>query len=211
MSEGGTEDTAYSHAAVRGGFNQRERSSNSRAIRLDTFVDAACSCSAVHAASRCTVWMVTSGFALDDQPTVYTSMVMPDANMRSVRTLNKTLSERQGFGHAIGISATRRGIDGSDGQNRRRCSISVIGEYVWREFGPEASQMGGRNPQANAAVHKAAGRGQPVTQEIAVSVKGNRVECTINGTVVAGYDKSSLVTAGKLQVYRRRLRHPFLA
>ena len=71
--------------------------------------------------------------------------------------------------------------------------------------------MGGRNPQANAAVHKAAGRGQPVTQEIAVSVKGNRVECAINGTVVAGYDKASLVTAGKLKstdgVYGIRFSH----
>jgi hypothetical protein len=50
-----------------------------------------------------------------------------------------------------------------------------------------------------------------VTQEITVSVKGNRVECTINGTVVVGYDKSSLVTAGKLKstdgVYGIRFSH----
>ena len=41
--------------------------------------------------------------------------------------------------------------------------------------------------------------GQPVTQEIALSVKGDRVECSINGAVVAGYTKSALVTAGKLK------------
>jgi hypothetical protein len=41
--------------------------------------------------------------------------------------------------------------------------------------------------------------GQPVTQEIALSVKGDRVECVINGTVVASYAKSELVTAGKLE------------
>jgi len=52
---------------------------------------------------------------------------------------------------------------------------------------------------ANAAVHKAAGVGQPVTQEIAWRVKGGRAECSINGTVVAGYDKAELVTEGKLR------------
>jgi hypothetical protein len=39
----------------------------------------------------------------------------------------------------------------------------------------------------------AAGKGQSVTQEIAMSVKGDKVECAINGTVVASYDKASLV------------------
>jgi hypothetical protein len=71
--------------------------------------------------------------------------------------------------------------------------------------------MNGRRPEPNAAVNKAAGVGQPVTQEIALSVKGDRVECSINGTVVAGYDKSALVTAGKLKstdgVYGLRFAH----
>ena len=61
------------------------------------------------------------------------------------------------------------------------------------------------------AVHKAAGPGQPVTQTIALSVKGDKVECAINGTVVASYDKSDLVTAGKLKstdgVYGIRFAH----
>jgi hypothetical protein len=38
-----------------------------------------------------------------------------------------------------------------------------------------------------------------VTQEIAVSVKGDKIECAINGTVVGSYDKATLVTAGKLK------------
>ncbi|HXJ83710.1 MAG TPA: hypothetical protein VMS64_34110, partial [Candidatus Methylomirabilis sp.] len=41
--------------------------------------------------------------------------------------------------------------------------------------------------------------GQPVTQEIAVSVTPDSVSCAINGTVVATYPKSELVTAGKLK------------
>ena len=59
--------------------------------------------------------------------------------------------------------------------------------------------MNGFLGDANAAVHKAAGQGQPVTQDVALSVKGSKVECAINGTVVASYDKALLVTGGKLK------------
>ena len=80
-----------------------------------------------------------------------------------------------------------------------------------RGFGPGPFQMNGFQGDENSAVHKAAGIGQPVTQEIAFSVKGDRVECSINGTVVAGYDKAALVTAGKLKsldgVYGLRFAH----
>ncbi|HEX6649566.1 MAG TPA: hypothetical protein VF075_08500, partial [Pyrinomonadaceae bacterium] len=63
----------------------------------------------------------------------------------------------------------------------------------------------------DAAVNKAAGVGQPVTQEISMSVKGGKVECSINNKVVASYDKADLVTAGKLKstdgVYGIRFAH----
>jgi hypothetical protein len=69
---------------------------------------------------------------------------------------------------------------------------------------------GGRG-EANGAVNEAADRLQPVTQDIAVSVRGNTVECAINGTVVASYDKSELVTDGRLKstdgVYGIRFAH----
>jgi len=59
--------------------------------------------------------------------------------------------------------------------------------------------------------HKAAGPGEPVTQEIALSVKGDKVECSINGTVVASYEKPSVVTSGKLKstdgIYGMRFAH----
>ncbi|HTK75131.1 MAG TPA: hypothetical protein VL371_07710, partial [Gemmataceae bacterium] len=51
----------------------------------------------------------------------------------------------------------------------------------------------------NAAVHKAPAVGKPVTQDIAWHVKSGRAECSINGMVVAGYDKAELVTGGKLK------------
>ena len=49
----------------------------------------------------------------------------------------------------------------------------------------------------NAAVKKAEA-GAPVTQTISWSVKGDRAECSINGTVVAGFTKAELVGEGKM-------------
>ena len=91
------------------------------------------------------------------------------------------------------------------------CAAYGTGNFIVRGFGPAPFQMNGFRGESNPAVHKAAGVGQPVTQEIAMSVKGGKVECAINGTVVATYDKSALVTAGKLKstdgVYGFRFAH----
>jgi hypothetical protein len=70
--------------------------------------------------------------------------------------------------------------------------------------------MNGRGAP-DPAVNKAAGVGEPVTQEIAMSVKGDKVECAINNKVVASFDKSALVVPGKLKstdgVYGIRFAH----
>jgi hypothetical protein len=91
------------------------------------------------------------------------------------------------------------------------CAAYGNGNFIVRGFGPDAFQMNGRRGEANAAVHKAAAVGEPVTQEIALSVKGGKVECAINGTVVASYDKGDIVTSGKLKstdgVYGLRFAH----
>jgi hypothetical protein len=100
---------------------------------------------------------------------------------------------------------------GTDQESYLYCAAYGNGEFIVRGFGPEAFQMNGRRGEENAAVHKAAGPGQPVTQEIALSVKGDKVDCAINGTVVASYDKSALVSAGKLKstdgIYGIRFAH----
>jgi hypothetical protein len=88
---------------------------------------------------------------------------------------------------------------GSGNESYLYCAAYGNGRFIVRGFGPGAFQMNGFQGDANAAVHKAAGVGEPVTQEIALSVKGNRVECSINGAVVAGYDKPAVVSAGKLK------------
>jgi hypothetical protein len=112
--------------------------------------------------------------------------------------------------HPYGIVVAGNDMGTAD-QSFLYCAAYGNGSFIVRGFGPAPFQMNGRRSEENAAVHKAAGVGEPVTQEIAVSVKGDRVECAINGTVVGGYDKSALVTAGKLKstdgVYGIRAAH----
>ncbi len=91
------------------------------------------------------------------------------------------------------------------------CAAYGNGKFIMRGFGPAAFALNGRMGEANDAVHKAAGPGESVTQEIAVSVKGDKVECSVNGTVVGSYAKSDVVGAGKLKstdgVYGIRFAH----
>lgn len=112
--------------------------------------------------------------------------------------------------HPYGIVIAGNDL-GTAQQSYLYCAAYGSGTFIVRGFGPDPFQMNGRRGEANAAVHKAAGPGEPVTQKIAVSVKGGRVECAINGTVVAGYAKAELVIAGKLKstdgVYGIRAAH----
>jgi hypothetical protein len=100
---------------------------------------------------------------------------------------------------------------GTDEQSYLYCAAYGNGNFIVRGFGPAPFQVNGRRGEANAAVNKAAGKGQPVTQEIALSVKGDKVECAINGTVVGSYDKADVLGAGKLKstdgVYGIRFAH----
>jgi hypothetical protein len=88
---------------------------------------------------------------------------------------------------------------GTPDQSEFYCAAYGNGKFVVRGFGPAPFRLNGLLGESNSAIHKAAGRGQPVTQDIALSVKGEKVNCTINGTVVASYDKSFLIVPGKLK------------
>jgi hypothetical protein len=91
------------------------------------------------------------------------------------------------------------------------CAAYGNGNFIVRGFGPQPFKMNGGRGEVNAAVHKASGQGAPVTQDIALSVKGDQVSCAINGTVVATYKKSDVVGAGKLKstdgIYGIRFAH----
>ena len=112
--------------------------------------------------------------------------------------------------HPYGIVIAGNDL-GTDKMTYLYCAAYGNGTAIVRGFGPAPFQLNGRRGEANEAIHKAAGKGEPVTQEIAVSVKGDKVECAINGKTVASYDKSALVSAGKLKstdgVYGIRFAH----
>jgi len=87
---------------------------------------------------------------------------------------------------------------GTPKQSYLYCAAYGDGRFIVRGFGPAPFQMNGRRGEPHEAVNKAAGKGQPVTQAIAISVKDDRVECAINGTVVGSYAKADVVQPGRL-------------
>lgn len=111
--------------------------------------------------------------------------------------------------HPYGIVIAGNDL-GTAQQSYVYCAAYGNGNFVVRGFGPDAFQLNGRR-EANDAVHKAAAVGQPVTQEIAMQVKGDKVSCIINGTVVKTFEKTELITPGKLKstdgVYGVRFAH----
>jgi hypothetical protein len=111
--------------------------------------------------------------------------------------------------HPYGILIAGNDL-GTDQQSYIYCAAYGSGKFIVRGFGPAPFQMNARGTE-DAAVNKAAGPGEPVTQEIAMSVKGDKVTCSINNKEVASYNKSELVTAGKLKstdgVYGIRFAH----
>jgi hypothetical protein len=130
-------------------------------------------------------------------------------------TVKATFTEKQYMNlndhpHPYGIMIAGNDL-GTDQMSYLYCAAYGNGTAIVRGFGPAPFQLNGRRGEANAAIHKAAGKGESVTQEIAVSVKGDKVECAINGTVIGSYNKSDAVGAGKLKstdgVYGIRFGH----
>jgi hypothetical protein len=130
-------------------------------------------------------------------------------------TVKATFTESNYMGlndhpHPYGIVIAGNDL-GTAQQSYLYCAAYGNGTFIVRGFGPEPFQMGARKPTPNDAVHKAAGKGSSVTQEIAMTVKADSVECAINGAVVASYPRAELVTAGKLKstdgIYGIRFAH----
>jgi hypothetical protein len=104
---------------------------------------------------------------------------------------------------------------GTPNQSLLYCAAYGSGNFIVRGFAPGTPrgtfQLNGREGESNDAVHKAAGKDQPVTQDIAVQVKGDDVNCLINGKKVASYDKKNIVGTGHLKstdgVYGIRAAH----
>ena len=100
---------------------------------------------------------------------------------------------------------------GTDTQSYLYCAAYGNGNFIVRGFGPASFQMNGGRGAADPAVNKAAAKGAPVQQDISMTVTADKVDCAINGKVVATYDKTAVVGEGKLKstdgVYGFRFAH----
>lgn len=110
--------------------------------------------------------------------------------------------------HPYGLFIGGSKLD-TDTPNVLYCVAYGSGEYLVRGFS-EGKVMTVAKRAPAPSVNKAGADGG-VTQEIAWTVKGDRAECSINGTVVAGFNKAEVVGPGKLEatdgVYGIRVSH----
>lgn len=100
--------------------------------------------------------------------------------------------------HPYGIVVAATGTEGGIGQ-ALYCAAYGTGTFIMRGFAPAPFRVGAPRPTANPAIAKATAPGQPVKQEIAISVKGDKVSCSINGAEVGAWSRSEVVGEGKLR------------
>ena len=127
---------------------------------------------------------------------------MPSNVAKGNYTVKATFTEAKFMGlnnhpHPYGVFIAGNDM-GTDKQSYLYCTAYGDGRFIVRGFsGDSTFQLNGRG-EANPAIHKASGVGAAVTQEIALSVKGDKIECAVNGQTVGTYDKSAVVGANKL-------------
>ena len=126
-------------------------------------------------------------------------------------TVSATFTEPKiaaGHPHPYGIFIGGTGLD-SPKPTYTYCVAYGDGSALVRGFS-DGAVVNYMKRQPNAAVAKAS-EGGSVTQTIAWTVKGDKAECSINGTVVASLSKADLVGPGKMQstdgVYGIRAAH----
>lgn len=127
----------------------------------------------------------------------------PEMKGKGDYVVKATFTEREYMGlnnhpHPYGVVLGGNDM-GTDAESYLYCAAYGNGNFIVRGMGPAPFQMNGPRGGMSDAVHKAEAKGKPVTQEIALQVKGDKVSCIINGTEVASYSKADLVTAGKLK------------
>ena len=93
---------------------------------------------------------------------------------------------------------------GTAQQNYLYCAAYGNGSFIVRGFSPSAFQMNGGG-EMNPAVHQAAGAGQPVTQQIAISRKGDGVEVRDQRHRRRELQKACGSDRRKTQIPRRRV------
>jgi hypothetical protein len=119
----------------------------------------------------------------------------------TIKATFKDLKSDAGHPHAAGVFIGGSNLE-SDNPTYTYCLAYTDGSALIRQMnGPKATTI--MRKTANAAINKADASGM-VTNEVAWAVKGNRAECTINGTAVGGVDKPAVTTDG---IYGIRANH----
>lgn len=114
----------------------------------------------------------------------------------TVKATFKEAKTRSTHPHPYGIFIGGSKLD-TDNPSLLYCVAYGDGTFLVRGFS-EGQVVNVAKRAPHAAVHKT-GEDGSVAQDIAWTVKGDRVECSINGQVVAGFDKADVVGAGKLE------------
>ena len=117
-------------------------------------------------------------------------------------TVKATFTEKEfmglnGHAHPYGLFIGGNDLSGANA-SYLYCTAYGDGRFIVRGFGPSVFNLNGRGAPA-PSVNKASAKGQPVSQEIAINVNADNVECAINGAVVATFPKSEVIGAGKLK------------
>jgi hypothetical protein len=100
--------------------------------------------------------------------------------------------------HPYGVFIAGNDLDGANA-TALYCAVYGSGTVIVRAFPTSFAPMGSRRPTASEAANKAAGKGESVTQTVSMSVKGDTVDCSVNGKSVASLKKADLVGDGKLK------------
>lgn len=124
----------------------------------------------------------------------------PQNNAKGDYTVRATFTEpKQAYNHPhpFGVFIGGSALDG-DAPNALYCTAYRNGTYIVRGFSGGKPFAVVQKPVPNEAVKKAAGPEEQVVQEVAMAVRGDKVECMVNGTSVWSAAKADVTGAGKL-------------
>jgi hypothetical protein len=116
-------------------------------------------------------------------------------------TVKATFTEpKQAYNHPhpYGVFIGGSALD-SDAPNALYCVAYRNGNYIVRGFSGGKRFDVVAKPTPNDAVKKAAGPEAEVVQEVGWNVKGDKVECVVNGTSVWSGTKADITGPGKLE------------
>jgi hypothetical protein len=130
-----------------------------------------------------------------------------DTNLKGDFTVSASFSESKqtmDHPHPFGIMVAGKNLE-SDKPEALYCAAYRNGQFIFRGFSSTSTARGGvyqptgnGRQQTNPAVNVEADKEKPVKQTVSISVKGDKVSCSINGTEVQSYTKAEMIGDGKL-------------